>query len=231
MATWFQSLRSLLVAETCYACERNLTSQEQYVCFGCLGQLQETGFQYRERDNELFFRLAGRVPLAGAASMFYFDKGGKLQTLLKALKYQDAPYLATYLGRYLAERMADSPLREGIEALVPVPLHRSKLRQRGYNQAERLARGIAERWDLPVRTDVLRRPRRTATQARQGGSARWQNVAGAFAAQDDLPSGILLIDDVITTGSTLEACIKALVAHADPLPPVKVLSLGLAREQ
>jgi ComF family protein len=225
-----RDLRSLFVSDTCYACDRTLVSQERYVCLSCLSQLQETGFHAHPTDNELYRRLGGRVPLAGATSLYFFDKGGKLQALIQALKYHDAPQLGRFLGRELGERLAQSEFATEAEVLVPVPLHPSKQRQRGYNQAERIARGMAEVLGLPLRSDLLRRSRKTEAQARRAGTARWENVSGAFTARLPLPTGLILVDDVITTGATLEACIQALMASQEPAPPlIKVASLGLAR--
>lgn len=225
---WLKPLRSLLVAENCYACDRPLVSQEQYVCLRCLSQLQATDFHQSPTKNELYFRLAGRVKIAGAASMFYFDKGGTLQTLIKALKYEDAPQIGNYLGQYAGEMMKSGPFLDGIEAVVPVPLHRRKQRKRGYNQAEKIAEGIAGVTDIPTRSDLLTRPHHTDTQARKAGSARWENVQSAFAVSGELPGSILLVDDVITTGATLEACIRA-IHHANPDTQISIMSIGMAR--
>ncbi|MEM9984692.1 MAG: ComF family protein [Bacteroidota bacterium] len=225
----FKALRSLLVLEACYGCDRELTSQEKYLCLSCHAQLQETAYHHRPRENELYRRLAGRVPIDGAAAFCHFDKGGRMQRLIKAFKYQQATGVAIYLGEYYGRMLAEGDFLAGIKALVPVPLHPTKQRQRGYNQAEKIAQGLSQSTGLPVNTQLLFRKRKTATQARKAGSARWENVAGAFEIQNQVPEGILLVDDVVTTGATLEACARAILDQAQTPPLVKVACLGVAR--
>lgn len=225
-----RSLLHLFVAQGCYACGRSLSSQESLVCLSCLSQIEETKFHRRMADNELYHRLAGRVPLLGASSLFYFDKAGRLQQLMQALKYERAPQVGTFLGRYFGEVLADSELMAGVEALIPVPLHRSKLRQRGYNQAALIAGGMSEVLGIALREDLVQRQRKTASQARKSGTARWANVAGAFEAVAQLPAQVMVIDDVITTGATLEATIQAMLQAATPPQGIRVGSIGLTRK-
>lgn len=225
----FNALRSLLVLEACYGCDRELTSQEKYLCLSCHTQLQETEYHQNPKENELYQRMAGRVPIDGAVAFCHFDKGGRMQRLIKALKYQQATGVAIYLGEFYGRLLANSDFLSGIEVLVPVPLHPHKQRQRGYNQAEKIAQGISQSTGLPVNKHSLFRKRKTATQARKAGSARWENVAGAFEIRDELPKGILLIDDVVTTGATLEACVKVILEQTPATPLVKVACLGVAR--
>jgi ComF family protein len=225
-----RSLFSLFVSQGCYACERPLSSQETYVCLHCLSQMEETHFHEEMTNNELYYRLAGRVPLVGAASLFYFDKAGKLQKLIQALKYERAPQLGTFLGRYFGEVLAGSTLMADVEALIPVPLHRSKLRQRGYNQAALIAEGMGEALGIPLREDLVQRTRKTSAQARKAGAARWANVEGAFVVQGELPAQVMVIDDVITTGATLEATVQALLAASQPPQGIRVGAIGLTRK-
>jgi len=222
-------LKSLLVRQDCYACERPLTQQESYICFDCLGQMEPTHFDLHPTENELFYRLAGRVPLAGAASLYYFDKAGRLQTLMQALKYEDAPQIGLQLGKILGQQLRNSRFAGEVDSLIPVPLHSSKQRKRGYNQAEYIARGISDQLGIPVRNDLLFRIQKTASQARKAGRARWENVAHAFEAFPNQPKSVLIIDDVITTGATLEACMRALLSTPHP-PEIRVASIGMTRK-
>ncbi|RMG59568.1 MAG: ComF family protein [Bacteroidetes bacterium] len=226
----WKSLGSLFVSQTCYGCEQALTSQERFVCLDCLSQIEQTHFHQRPRDNELYFRMAGQLPLAGATALFFYDKAGRLQRIMKALKYQQQPRLGPYLGSLLGESLPGSPFLAGIEAIIPVPLHRRKQLQRGYNQSERIARGLSQATGLPVRTDLLRRRRFTHTQARQAGHARWENVSGAFLAKGHCPAHVLLLDDMVTTGNTLIACAQALLAGPTPPQQISVASIGMARQ-
>lgn len=226
----WQNLASLLVSHSCYGCDRLLTQQEQCICFHCLGQIPETDFHLCSRENELYYRIGGRVPLQGASSLYFFEKGGTLQRIIRQLKYEDAPHLGQFLGKMYGAKIRQTPFLAGIEAVVPVPLHRRKEIKRGYNQALRLAEGLAEGLQIPVRTDLLYRSRYTAAQARQIGQARWDNVKSAFRPTGESPGGVLLVDDVITTGATAVACAQALYAGAYPPEQISVLSIAMARQ-
>ena len=220
---------NLLVHQGCYGCGRQLASQESIVCFNCLGHIQQTDFHLSPKENELFYRLAGRVELGGATGLFYFDKKGKLQRLINAFKYQNAPDVAVHLGRLLGYCLKDSHMACEFDAIIPVPLHPAKARKRGYNQAERIAFGLAEVLEKQLETSCLFRSRNTRTQTRKSRDARWQNVNGAFELRNPPPSRILLVDDVITTGATLEACIQVLQAAEYAPKYVAVSCVGVAR--
>ena len=222
---------SLLTLNTCYACDRQLTEQEQNVCFSCLSQIEQTDFHLCPSDNELFYRFAGKVHLTGATSLFYFDKKGRLSTLIKALKYKNAPPLAKTLGECMGEVLKTSDFAKGIDCIIPVPLHRSKQIKRGYNQAEYIARGLAVDLEIPVNIKVLKRKKKTITQTKKAGSDRWSNVENAFVCIDHPPRKVMLVDDVITTGSTLEACIRALMSSEQPPEEIWIAGLGMARKK
>ena len=226
----WKSFIRLFTSRSCLSCENELTGQENCVCFHCLSQIEQTGFHLHPDDNELYCRFAGKVPVSGAASLFYFDKQGRLQKLLKELKYNELPQVGLFLGELYGEILKESAFAAGIEALLPVPLHRQRLISRGYNQAERIARGMSKSLGIPLRDGDLRRTHKTLTQTRKGSEDRWKNVAGAFAVQAPLPRTLLLIDDVITTGATLEAVVRAMTAAPDPPERILVASIGMARK-
>ena len=224
-----KNLGALFVSQSCYGCEGSLTSQENFICFSCLSNLQETNFHLSPKENELYYRLAGRVPLQGASSLFYFDKRGTLQNLMQHLKYKDAPHLGTYLGESLARTLMESPFMDNVDAVIPVPLHWKKKMKRGYNQTEYIAIGVQRISQIPLHRNLLKRIQQTQTQTQLSNLSRWDNVSQAFEVKKACPSSILLLDDVITTGATLESCIKALLKS--PLPPkeIRVASIGMAR--
>ncbi|MEO0468519.1 MAG: ComF family protein [Bacteroidota bacterium] len=226
---YIQDIVGLLAPQMCYACDRPLTSQEQLICLHCLSQIEQTDFHLCSSDNELYNRLAGRVPLADAMALFYFDKAGRMQRLIQALKYQDAPQLGRVLGQKYGEILASHPCVEGYDSLVPVPLHPSRKRKRTYNQAEKIAQGLADTLGLKMRREYLIRSRKTQTQTKLSGSRRWENVSSAFRLKKSLSENVLLVDDVITTGATLEACIRALMQQDEPPQKIGVISLGIAR--
>lgn len=224
------ALRAVLAPPLCHACDTLLTQQEHHLCFNCLGQIPFTGFEHQPLENELFYRLAGKVPLAGAAGMFYFDKAGKLQRLVSQIKYHNAVPLARYLGELWGAKLAETTwLPEGA-VLVPVPLHWRKQLRRGYNQAEMIAQGLGRELAIPLERNLLRRARFTPSQTRLSGTQRWQNVVDAFQVRQTPPRRIIMVDDVITTGATLEACIRALYAVEQPPEAVYLLSIGVARK-
>jgi ComF family protein len=226
---FIKSLSSLLFSQTCYGCEQMLIQQEKLICFDCLSQMEKTNFHLQQEQNELFYRLAGRVPISGATALYFFDKKGRLQRLIKALKYQDAPHLGTRLGHLLGYELQDSSFIQNTDTIIPVPLHRNKKIARGYNQAEFIAKGIAESLNLKVDTQALVRKKATLTQTRKNAEARWENVGEAFACKSSVGQHILLVDDVITTGSTLVACIHALMASSTPPESIQIASIGMAR--
>ncbi|MEZ4826895.1 MAG: ComF family protein [Bacteroidia bacterium] len=220
----------LFVANSCYGCDSPLTIQEKHVCFSCLSRMEQTNLHLSPSENELYFRLAGRIPLAGAMSLFYFSKAGRLQKILQHLKYKGAPHLGVFLGEYYGHILKNMPWVGETDAIIPVPLHLSRRISRGYNQSERIACGLGKVLKIPVRNDIVRRSRKTLTQTKKGGGNRWDNVSGAFSVVKTPPKSILLIDDVITTGATLEACIRALSAVETPAEKIYVASIGMARK-
>lgn len=225
----FQDLLNLIFADGCYACGNELNKNEECVCMSCVLKMEETQQVKKPKDNELYYRFAGKVPITGASSLFYFDKFGKLQKLLHALKYKDSPQVGVYLGKFLGEVLVENNFLNGIETLVPVPLHKRKEIQRGYNQSEKIAQGLSQVSGIPINTQLIQRKQFTETQTRKNALSRWLNVSEAFALEGEVPQGILLIDDVITTGATLEACIKALCAGGKIPSEIKVASIAMAR--
>ena len=216
----------LFVDRSCIGCGTQLISQESHICLHCLSQIEPTNFHLRPQDNELYQRNGGRISVKDATSLFYFDKAGRLQKLLMSLKYHDLPRIGHYLGRLMAEYLDGPTLWADVEAIVPIPLHWTKQIQRGYNQSEQIALGISQVTGIPVREDLLIRNRKTQSQAKKSGAKRWTNVSGAFQAALHLPSRILLVDDVITTGATIVAAAQAFEDRVDAL---SITSVALTR--
>ncbi len=157
----------------------------------------------------------GRVPFKMASSLLHFYKGGKTQELLHQLKYKDQPELGVYLGNLAAQYYQKVGFFEQVDVLIPIPLHPEKLAKRGYNQAEQLAIGISSATKLPVYSEAIRRVTATSTQTKKSRFERWLNVESVFevAQSDQLENKhLLLVDDVLTTGATLEACAVKLLA-------------------
>lgn len=166
------------------------------------------------RENEFTDRFWGRLPLETGAAMYYFHRKNPVQHALHRLKYQNQADIGVRIGRRFGQLLAQSPHFSTVEALVPVPLHPKKERQRGYNQSAMLAAGMAESMHLPVLAHVLVRQRATETQTRKKRMERFSNVQEIFALRKPgrvEGKHLLLVDDVLTTGATLEACGQALL--------------------
>ena len=223
----FKDFLSFIFPKKCPGCGKELVSGEGAVCMECLAEIRPAQFRQPSRENELYFRFAGRVDLVGAGAMFYFDKAGRMKRVVSALKYRNQPQVGRYLGEVWGQQMEASILADGVEAFVPIPLHPSRRRERGYNQAEEICKGLAKALDLPVLTRSLVRKRKTLTQTRKGKNERWENVQGVFEVKGDFPRHIALVDDVVTTGATIESGIRAIQA-AHPATKVTVLALAIA---
>lgn len=223
LTQYFKDVFHLVYPRECPGCDRLLSDKELAICFRCLTDIEKTGFEKSPKDNDLYLRFAGKVPLEGAAALYYFDKLGKMRKVISALKYQNMPQVGRILGEVHGRYLKESGFAEGLEVIVPVPLHWSRLRSRGYNQATEYAVGLSKEMGIPVDEKILKRRGRTSTQTRKSRNERWENVKSVFKVANPTAKGMLLVDDVITTGATLEACIRVL--QSGPIKP-KVLKLG-----
>lgn len=200
---------------TCLACGDQLPKPQDQVCFYCRSQLPKTGFSHQPGNpiEQLFW---GRLPVQAAHSEYYFTKGGRVQKLIHQLKYHQCPDAGRWLGEEIGRSLLASERFTDLTGLVPLPLHPKKEQARGYNQAAMIAEGIATVLAIPVQLGVVARARATETQTRKHRLERWENVADGFAINRPLhpqPEHFLLIDDVVTTGASLEACGQAIVAE------------------
>lgn len=199
---------SLLFPHTCASCQSDLLERDSEVCGPCLLDLPETGFTGLP-DNPVEKLFWGRLPLQSASSLYYFNKGGAIQKLLHEIKYKGNRALAIQLGKNLGKAIAQYHAPGSVDALIPLPLFPKKERQRGYNQAQLISEGISLVTGLPVLTDVIIRPEHTETQTKKGRLERWKNIDGKFELKDpDAIKGktLMLVDDVVTTGATLDSC-------------------------
>ena len=202
------SLLHIVFPHVCDGCGSDLLTIESRLCIRCLASLPETNFE-EHGDNPVEKLFWGRIKIYNAAASFYFTKEWLMQRFMHQFKYKGNKELGLQLGRIMGELLRHSSRFSGIDALIPLPLFPSKEKKRGYNQATVICEGIAEIMDLPVVTNVISRPQHTETQTQKGRIERWKNIEGKFLLKD--PSAIqnkhlLLVDDVVTTGATLEAC-------------------------
>lgn len=203
---------SLIYPRTCEACEQVLFEHEQFICNACQVTLPKSNYHLNP-NNPIIMALGGRVPVKNATCLFEFEKQGRVQKLLHVLKYEDQQALGEFMGKQFYQRLTSSSFFEGIDVIVPVPLHPNKLKQRGYNQSACFAKGISDASGIPVNTSVLQRSGETSTQTKKKKFERWENVGSVFTLTDHAffqNKHILLVDDVITTGATIEGCWQAL---------------------
>ena len=205
---WLDALIGLFYPSVCAACGCSLYRWEKIVCTRCRSLLPKTGYESNE-DNPLARMFYGRVRLKAVTACFFFSKEGKVQHLIHELKYKGNADAGVFLGRELGKSIKEAPLFQGVDYLIPVPLHPKREKERGYNQSLMIAQGISEVTGIPIGEKFLVRSVNTATQTHKTKEDRWKNVKDIFEVRlpDQLEGKyVLLIDDVLTTGATLEAC-------------------------
>ena len=215
-----EDLLNLFWPRLCPGCGAAGLAAEALLCLQCQAQLPYTG-HHRVPENAFTRRFWGRLPIESGAAMLTFSKGGRVQRLLHALKYRGRQDLGVYLGRVCGKMLAQSPWFSDVQLILPVPLHLRRLQERGYNQSACFAQGLSETMGVPWSERYLLRIQQTSTQTHKSRVGRFDNVSHAFALEEPLAledKKILLVDDVLTTGATLEACGALLL----PIPGVRV---------
>lgn len=226
---FFNDIFHLFFPVKCIGCDEVLPVQEKMLCPSCRGSLPLTHFE-KSSDNPLAQLFWGRIDLASCYALYYFTKHGVVQNMLHLLKYGGRKDVGVFLGKRLANKIMAAGL--SYDLVVPVPLHRKKLKIRGYNQAEMIALGIAETLAIPCRSDILVRKVFTDTQTKKNKWERYQNVKEVFGVEnsnDVMGKRILVVDDVITTGATIEAGIRLLLEHSPK--EVSVAAIATAIKQ
>lgn len=206
-------LVQLIYPNLCICCQNHLVASEQFVCTTCLLELPETNF-HLVSNNPVEKTFWGRVKIERGISLLFYKKGGKTAKLLFALKYHDNPEIATFLGRYYGTKIKKFCKENNITAVAAIPLHKAKLRMRGYNQSAMLAKGLSETLQIADLSPYLVRNKFTETQTKKSRIERSDNVSQVFEVADEKvfeDKHILLIDDVITTGATIESCANELL--------------------
>ena len=204
----FKDFLDMLFPRTCLTCNGLLEKNEEMICTHCRFELPQTDF-HLEQDNPLARKFWGRVPLKYAFAYLRFVKTGKVQTLLHHLKYYGKEEVGDMLGKWYGNELRKKGFEGEFDLILPVPLHLSKLRKRGYNQCDSIARGLAEGLQIDWSNSVLLRKQANISQTKKDRVERWENVESIFEVINPQlveNKNILIVDDVITTGATLEAC-------------------------
>ncbi len=212
---WFRDMGMFFFPANCLVCGKKLHTSRDVLCMTCEYNIPLTGYSDRP-DNPVSQIFWGRVPVEMGTSLFRFTKGSAYQNLLHDLKYRGNRNAGLYLGHMLGNTLKQSPFFT-CDVMIPVPLHRKRLRERGFNQSMMIARGVAEITGIPLDPGVLVRTGYQGSQTSKSRYDRFINVSGDFQlnrkASDMTGKKILLIDDVVTTGATLEACSRVLFNH------------------
>jgi len=221
-------LLNLLFPITCAACGNVLMKNERVICLTCNYYLPRTNF-HLERDNPVAVIFWGRVRIENATAFYYFNKASRYRHLIHELKYRGRKDIGLELGRIFGYEMMVSPGFRLIDLVLPVPLHKKKLIKRGFNQSECIARGISEAMNKPLDTLSVIRAVYSDTQTRKTRYDRWLNVEGIFKVTDRsslFGKHILLVDDVVTTGATIEACASEILKVEGTKVSVAVLAMA-----
>ena len=208
-----KNLLNLFFPKVCYACRNLLVDQETYICTDCRHNLPVTNYHFNN-DDTVKKVLYGRVKLENATALLQFQKKGMVQHLLHGLKYKGYENIGVFLGKWLGEELKTIEAYGNIDAVVPVPLHKRKQRKRGYNQVDKFGLEIAKALDVEYIDTVLIKTTSTKTQVFKERIARWNNNNEVFSITNHntiANKHILLVDDIITTGATIETCANQLL--------------------
>jgi ComF family protein len=228
MKSLLTGLASVFYPPLCAACGKVLVQNETVLCLACFCALPHAGF-HNDADNEVAKMFWGRIHLCNATAFMIFGKGSFYRNILHDMKYRGNYRAALELGRMFGRELEGTCFVQA-SIIHPIPLHPSKRRSRGYNQSAMIAKGMSEAMGIPFVENILVRSVNTPTQTRRSRYERWENVRGTFKVSHPeriVNTHVLLVDDVMTTGATLEACASAILEV--PGTEVSVAALAYAR--
>jgi competence protein ComFC len=226
----FRDFNHLIFPEKCLHCASELIENESHVCNFCRSDIPYTFFENLNGPNEMDKLFWGRIPVESSYALMYFKEKTVSQTMLHALKYQNNYKIGIYLGEIIGSNMKKNNRFSTIDALIPVPIHPKKNFTRGYNQAEILSHGIANRIKIPVLTKLTIKTKHTESQTRKSMAERWMNSSQIFQAEKSVESykHIAIVDDVLTTGATLEHLTKAILEQNKDIK-ISLITLALTK--
>lgn len=208
-----QNFLRLFFPHTCEGCGTNILHRNSILCPRCFAKLPETGF-IQTANNLVEKKFYGQINIRAAGSMYYFTKKSLLQHLIKQLKYYNNTDVGYYFGKQLGIALANSQRFKDVDVIIPLPLNPRRERKRGYNQSAIIVEGISQEWNKPILTKVVQRAVFTETQTQKDRITRWQSMQNVFYVSDKdaiTNKHVLLVDDIVTTGATLEACAEKIL--------------------
>ena len=225
----FESIINLFFPKVCSGCSSFLLSNENVICTVCRHDIPLTN-HHLNAENEAFKKFYGRIPVIHTSALFYFHKKGIVQELIHNLKYKGHEEIGTILGEWYAEDLKSIELLQSVDEIIPVPLHNRKLKERGYNQVTAFGKALSFNLNLTYNDSLLLRNVYSKTQSKKNLLGRTEGIATVFDvsfSEKDHNKHFLLIDDVITTGATLEACSRAILK----IPGAKISVVCMAMAQ
>lgn len=225
-----ENLLDLFFPRLCPACSSVLLGNEKILCLNCRDEFPRTLF-HLDPENDVARLFWGRVMIKNATSFFYYQKGSRFLNIIHEIKYRNQKELAIDFGRWYGSELVNTPFCQA-DFIHAVPLHYSKQKKRGYNQSELISSGLSEALGIPMKTGLIEKSIKTETQTRKSKYERWLNVEGIFRINQKssfVNKHVLLVDDVVTTGSTLEACASAILSIEGTT--VSIVTLAYAKLQ
>lgn len=226
MKRWWNDLLNLFYPAECHLCGNQLSPHEQFICTPCIETLPRTGY-HRNPRNPMEERFAGQFPFVAATGHFFYSKDSALSQLIQDMKYRNFPSIGNKMGEIMGEELYTSGFLSDIDILVPLPMHFIKQAKRGYNQTDRIAEGISEASGLPV-VKALKMAHQRKTQTALSRAERLANAQSLFITRKNYDlnhKGVLLIDDICTTGATMGAAAKTLT---DSFPEIRLYLFAMA---
>ncbi|PVX46154.1 ComF family protein [Flavobacterium sp. 103] len=207
------SLINLFFPKVCAGCKSFIGTNEYIICTVCRHELPLTN-HHLNPVNEAFKKFYGRIPVEHVSALLYFHKKGMVQELIHNLKYKGHEEIGSFLGEWYASDLKDCSVVKDVDVIIPVPLHKKRLKERGYNQVTNFGLALSENFEIPLNNTILKRKVYSKTQSKKNLLGRTEGIETVFDVaftEEDANKHYLLIDDVLTTGATLEACSKALL--------------------